>query len=399
MANSSSKRKISNNDIALGNSASYILKSPNGVISEHEVDETNHYRFSTTKAKGEIFNVGGGSIFVTETEYELDYGTYTLTPRNDFMAWVSLVGGGGGGTEPSGGTYGGGGGFTRALVKFQKEIPYSLVIGEGAAHANRSSHGGGGRGHSGGGDGGGLSGLFFNVETSGGRAPWGHTYNTPVKRHQAIAIAGGGGGKGHHGQAHHGAGGGGGGYIARSGHNANGGTQHGGGWAGYNNGGTNGGGHEFHGGHAYQASSWQGGGGGGWYGGGGGGHSGVHHNGGGGGSGHHAVPQEVSQFSNNDLSKYIVNAHTQTSAVGQNYNNWKPANWLHPYIFAAGRNGNHVGRGAHNNDTTNGSRHGKIWITFAPPEFEKFYKPSVNKAKTTPQHDNFNQGVFNYDRI
>ena len=45
MANSSSKRKISNNDIALGNSASYILKSPSGAISEHEVDETNHYRF------------------------------------------------------------------------------------------------------------------------------------------------------------------------------------------------------------------------------------------------------------------------------------------------------------------------------------------------------------------
>lgn len=391
---SSSKRKIENSD-NLDNYASYYLKSPSGALTYHEVNETGHWNKSLTNIKGELFNVGGGSGFVTENEYQLDFGSHVLTPQNDFAAWVLMWGGGGGGQETSGGNWGGGGGFTRGLVKFEAGVAYTLIVGEGARHANVSTHGGGGKGHSGGGDGGGLTGLFYNSDYIG-RAAWGHSQTQPVKRENALLIAGGGGGKGHHANANVGGGGGGGGWSGKNGHNANGGTQHGGGNAGYNNGGNNGGGHGFHGGHAYQASSWQGGGGGGWYGGGGGGHTSTHHNGGGGGSGHHAHPAEFGVQPNNKLSKYITRAHTVASPSAHHAAHGRPANFRNPYCYSAGRDGASVGRGAHANNQSQGSRHGKIVMNFVPG-----YLHQVFDNKNHPQSSalsSFNQGTWRNDR-
>ena len=393
MTNSSSKRKI-DTDVSLDNYASYYLKTPSGALSKDQiVDNTNSYEHSYTAIKGEMFNVGGGSIFSTETEYQLDYGSHVLYPKNDFTAWVSLWGAGGGGADPSGSNYGGGGGFTRGLVKFKANTPYTIVVGEGGHCDNASTHGGGGRGHSSGGSGGGLTGLFMNVDHNG-RGDWGHTDNTPVRRDQALLVAGGGGGKGHHGSGHHGSGGGGGGWYGRSAHNVGGATQFNGGSGGYNNGSRNGSGHGFHGGHSGTNSSWLGGGGGGWYGGGGGGHTSNHHNGGSGGSGHHAMPSEGGSFPNSELSKYLVTAHTLSSASYHNFRSDKPANWLNDYAHNKARNGNHVGRGAAGNDMTHGSRHGKVVINFAPG----YLKNAYNTIEQNPTPLSFNQGNTRYDR-
>jgi len=212
MTNQSGRRKISS-DSRLDSFASYSLLSPNGTVLNEEVDEYSWWSRGSSSRRGEMFNVGGGSPDTTEAEYVLDYGGYVLTPKNDFAAWVTVVGAGGGATNTSGGTHAGGGGYTKGLVKFKANVPYTLVIGEGGRSINRSTFGGGGRGHHGGtgGDGGGLSGLFMNVAHNS-KTEWGHTYNTPVRREQAILIAGGGGGG--HTSNHHNGGGGGSGHHA-----------------------------------------------------------------------------------------------------------------------------------------------------------------------------------------
>ena len=395
MSNSSSKRKLFT-DTSLENFASYKLVSPSGLTLFENVEPHNNYSRSYTNIKGEIFNVGGGQCFVSETEFVRDYGSYTITPQNNFTAWVMLWGAGGGGSDSSGGNHGGGGGFTRGLVDFEKDVPYTIVIGEGGQQSNSSTHGGGGRGHSGGGNGGGLSGLFYNSSVNS-RAAWNHTKNPPVKRENALLVAGGGGGKGHHANANVGGGGGGGGWVGRNAHNANGGGQFTNGHAGYNNGGNNAGGHEMHGGHAYQASSWQGGGGGGWYGGGGGGHTSTHHNGGGGGSGHHAHPAEYGVQPNNWLSKFIRSAHTLSSPSAYHYAAGTPANYLNPYCYSAGTGGYAVGKGGYVNDSTNGSRHGKVVINFVPGYLANAIK-SQNFEKRVPSQAP-SEGEFRYDTV
>jgi hypothetical protein len=375
MTNQSGRRKISS-DSRLDSFASYSLLSPNGTVLNEEVDEYSWWSRGSSSRRGEMFNVGGGSPDTTEAEYVLDYGGYVLTPKNDFAAWVTVVGAGGGATNTSGGTHAGGGGYTKGLVKFKANVPYTLVIGEGGRSINRSTFGGGGRGHHGGtgGDGGGLSGLFMNVAHNS-KTEWGHTYNTPVRREQAILIAGGGGGKGHHSQNHHGNGGGGGGWTGRDGHNSGPGTQSRAGTSGYNNNGPQGNGHGFHGGHSGSNTSWLGGGGGGWYGGGGGGHTSNHHNGGGGGSGHHAYPQEIMAQPNNDKAQFLVTAFTTRAAGGQSFGTWKPGNWRNPLIYNTGHGGAHAGRGGHGEGTTHGSRHGKVIIQFAPGYYDNMMKP------------------------
>jgi hypothetical protein len=401
MTNNSSRRKIVDKKVNLDSVAEYSLLSPNGIVLNERVDEFSYYSRSTSLRNGEIFNVGGGSPYETETEFQLDFGGYVLTPKNDFNAWVSMWGAGGGGTDSSNSCRAGGGGFTRGLIQFKANIPYTIVIGEGGMSVNRSTFGGGGRGHHGGtgGDGGGLSGLFMDTQHNS-RAAWAHNVNTPVKREQAILIAGGGGGKGHHVQSHHGNGGGGGGWVGRSSHNTTGGSQWQGGRPGYNNSTVNGGGHGFHGGHSGSNTSWIGGGGGGWYGGGGGGHTGTHHNGGAGGSGHHALPSEVAALPNNDKFEYIITAHTQTSAGHHNYGTQRPANWRNPLGHNTARGGTHVGRGAAGNNTSEGSRNGKVVIQLAPGYYDNHKKfKDINVSSSDWSHSMpSNRAQFNADR-
>ena len=400
MTNNSSRRKIVDKKVNLDSVAEYSLLSPSGIVLNERVDEFSYYSRSTSLRNGEIFNVGGGSPHESETEFQLDFGGYVLTPKNDFNAWVSMWGGGGGGSGGSGGQHAGGGGFTRGLIQFKANIPYTIVVGEGGMSVNRSTFGGGGRGHHGGtgGDGGGLSGLFMNVQHNS-KAAWGHNINTPVTREQAILIAGGGGGKGHTGNSHHGNGGGGGGWVGRNAHNSTGGSQWQGGRPGYNNSSVNSGGHGFHGGHSGSNTSWLGAGGGGWYGGGGGGHTASHHNGGSGGSGHHALPSEVAALPNNDKFEYIITAHTQTSAGHHNFGDSRPANWRNPLGHTTARGG-HVGRGGYEVNTASGSRNGKVVIQIAPGYYDNHKKfKDINVSSSDWGHSMpSNRAQFNADR-
>jgi hypothetical protein len=351
----------------------YYITRPDGVTKTFEVDQNTPYSESKSRRPGEMFSVGGGSIFKDysgNNEHWLDYGSHVLESKQDFLAWVHLWGAGGGGYHFDGSTSGGGGGFTQGLVKFKANTPYTIIIGQGGSHGNTTTHGGGGRGHEGGGQGGGLSGIFHNTKYLG-KTIWPH-HSPPVSAANALVIAGGGGGKGHHSQGHHGGAGGGGGWTGNSAHNTGGGSQTGGGSGGYNNDGVNGGrGSQLGGGHSY-SSSWNGGGGGGWYGGGGGGHTGSHYNGGGGGSGHHAYPASVASQSNNALSQFIVTAHTARS--GTHHSNNFPDAAMHntPLATGYGETAGKGGRGVGNNHSEReGANHGKVIITLAPQILEK----------------------------
>lgn len=144
-----------------------------------------------------IFFYGGGNadILFTNNDQNLGYGSFVLTPDEDFCAWVELYG-------ADGGTFGtddleniaGIGGYTKVLTKFKKNINYTIVVGQGGGLNNINTHGGGGKGNMLGGSGGGLTGLFIDTNYVG-KEIWDED-NVPVLKEKALAIAGGGGGKG-----------------------------------------------------------------------------------------------------------------------------------------------------------------------------------------------------------
>lgn len=350
----------------------YEVTRPSGTVLRYSVTNDRSFQDSKTGRKGEMFNVGGGNVYVDYNAagfHHYDYGSHILRANKDFKAWVHLWGAGGGGYHnDSGGIRAGGGGFTQALIQFKANIPYTIMVGEGGQSGDYVTHGGGGRGHSGGGPGGGLTGVFFNTSLATKTRPSHHS--PQVSAANALAIAGGGGGKGHHNQANHGGGGAGGGWSGNPGHNSGAGSQTGGGAGGYNNGGG-GNGTQLHGGHSY-SNSWNGGGGGGWYGGGGGGHTGNHYNGGGGGSGHHAYPASVASQVNNSLSQYIITAHTARGA-GSHDNNFEPPGNARN-LLSLGESG-WAGQGGHGNytswDERTSAKHGKAIITLAHPILDR----------------------------
>jgi len=362
--------------------ASYSIIDPDGRKSEYEVNWGTHYNKSWYDGgrKNELFHVGGGNPNLTEAVFGYDYGSYVLTPNNDFLAWVHMWGAGGGAyNSGNDSTRAGGGGFTQALVKFVAGIPYTLVIGEAGNYGGgRTGHGGGGSNanHTNTGRGGGLSGIFMNV-THHGRSPWAH--NSPVKQNQALVIAGGGGGAGHHSQnANYGAGGGGGGWSGRGAHNSGAGGQNGGGHGSYYSASTHCQGEALHGGHQSYQGTWTGAGGSGWWGGGGGGHSGAHHNGGSGGSGHYAQPYEIAgQQPNNDKAQYILCGNSEVASGAQS-TSWRyPGNFKNPLAwrsstFANSESGDFAGRGGYGNSSptaasgSSAALHGKIVLTLAP---------------------------------
>lgn len=364
--------------------ANYTLTSPDEVKTEQSVTLDNSWSFAwydngnNTRRKGELFHVGGGNAYTTEAAHQFDFGTYTLTPQNDFYALADIWGAGGSNyNSGNDGTRAGGGGFTKALMLFKANVPYALTIGQGGRFTptiTTYTHGGGGpAGNQAAGQGGGLSGIFYNT-THRGRAAWQDA--APFVQDQALIIAGGGGGAGHHNMpTHHGAGGGGGGWFGNSAHNSSGGGQYHGGAATTYQSYFGGGGSALLGGYASRQGTWTGGGGGGWYGGGGGGHSGGHYNGGSGGSGHHAISDSFGVFPNNKLSEFIVWANTETSPSSHSSPWQYSANYKNPLAYRSANptvgeyEGFYAGKGGRgNNENTgrSGSLHGKIVLTLVP---------------------------------
>lgn len=359
--------------------AKYELISPSGVKSQHEVVFGTHYNRSWYDGgrKNELFHVGGGNPWVTETEYQYDFGSYVLTPLNDFLAWAHIWGAGGGNyNSGNDSSRSGGGGFTNALIQFKAGIPYTLVVGQAGRYGlTTTTHGGGGdtANFNNTGQGGGLSGIFYN-STHFGKNPW--AYSPPLSQSNALAIAGGGGSAGHHNMpTHFGAGAGGGGFHGWAAHNSEPGGQNRGGHGSYYSSTTHSMGQALHGGRQSQQATWTGAGGGGWFGGGGGGFSNPHYNGGSGGSGHHAHPREVGSQPNNALSKFILCAHTerapssfsspwQYSAAFKNplaYRSSNPAYGEYDGLYAG-----KAGRGNTENTGRSSALHGKIVLTLAP---------------------------------
>jgi hypothetical protein len=144
-----------------------------------------------------VFYYGGGNfdIFKIDSEYRLGYGSFTITPEDNFVAWVELWGADGGsfGTT-SQQNIGGIGGYTKALVKFKKDISYTVTLGQAGGFGYGTNHGGGGAGSILGGKGGGLSGLFIDTQYHG-KEPWTDDH-IPVTKEKTLLIAAGGGGKG-----------------------------------------------------------------------------------------------------------------------------------------------------------------------------------------------------------
>lgn len=328
--------------------------------------------FNTEQNKGRIFAKGFGQTSRSITDWSpiyggqgVNYGGWVIIPNQTFDANVKVWGAGGGSRgHDTGNAYAGGGGFSSATIRFYKDTPYAVMVGQGGDHvthrhsgtgmrgnyrlAGTYGNGGGGAHH--GGNGGGLSGVFFNTFVNQGGSGSGHgaiasTFRGP-NRSNALIIAGGGGGQGYHSQGHHGGGGGGGGTTGNNGHNANGGSQTGGGgnWghgtqAGY----------AFHGGHAGDAGD-SGGGGGGWFGGAGGAHHSSHHNGGGGGSGHLLDLHSTSGYPNFWLKQrypdLVRNGSTSTAPGVYNNHNVYPGNHSDSDWMGAGLGGGSQGQDA-----------------------------------------------------
>ena len=359
----------------------FTLKSPSETVIEDFVNDQKPWEYTTTGRANEVLNLGGGNVYETYSDFHHGSGSYVFTPKENFIGAVNIWGAGGGAEHDSGDRWAGGGGYAEAFIDFVKDVPYTIVVGQGGKTENARTHGGGGRGHNNqGGSGGGLSGIFMNVEHTG-NAAWGQNA-APLSRSDALIIAGGGGGGGHHnGTTNHGQAGAGGGWLGKRAHNAQPGTQNAGGAGGYS--GVAGG--ELSGGNSATNSNWLGGGGGGWYGGGGGGHSGSHHNGGAGGSGHHAYTSAVATQPNNDLAKYIFNGYMERGAGSYHFISGLPGNWRHP--LATGGDGGFAGQGgwgAEHNGTINrpkatqNTRHGKVVITKMPDFIGNYRFPPHN---------------------
>jgi hypothetical protein len=388
-----SKGKYSEKNLGV---ASYSLISPSGVEREENVDLGSHWSgaywsYSNGKKRnGELFHVGGGNPYDTETEFVYDYGTYTLRPNNDFIARVDMWGGGGGNYHTgNSSSRAGGGGFTGGVMIFKSGVDYALTVGQagrqGATVGTYTTNhgGGGGAGHTGPSQGGGLTGIFYN-SSHRGQSAWNH--NPPFNQSEALMIAGGGGGAGHHNQnSHHGSGGGGGGFTARYGHNSGGGSQYYGGYYNSYQSRDLASGRPLHGGRASTQNTWTGGGGSGWWGGGGGAHSSSHYNGGGGGSGHHAQNQTTDLFPNASLAQYIIYANTETASGYQDNPRQYSANYKTPLAYRTSSQANgeydglYAGKGGLGNTEISGTnarstgRHGKIVLTMMPQLFDPQY--------------------------
>jgi len=357
---------------------SWRIKDTSGNTTSDSVTIGSVNSVSVSRRPGEIFNVGGGSVYTSYPMYNYGFGSYVLIPDDNFIGRVDMWGGGGGGYHNSGGRTAGGGGYAHAWIDFMKDIPYTIVVGQAGQHDALTTHGGGGRGTSsgGGGSGGGLSGIFFNTDVTG-TAVWNGT--PTVSQTNALVIAGGGGGAGHHNAStHYGNAGGGGGWRGKAAHNSGGGGQTGGGAAGYSGAQA---GFALHGGHSGQNTSWIGGGGGGWYGGGGGGHSGAHHNGGSGGSGHIAYDSSIAVQPNNTLAKFIRHGWLETSPSQIYLSDCRPGNFVNPLCVSDGRWAGMGGHGENNaghatsHTATWGSRHGKVVISLIPEFMREFNFP------------------------
>ena len=292
-------------------SISYSIIERDGTTKNINISSTDQVVDSVSNMPGVLF--AGPS-----------HGARTLIPRSDFIAAAYMWGAGAGIYSTTGSSYntGGYGGYTWGMLRFRKNIPYTLITGQkgtqnlsnltavGAVQGGKP-FGGAGHGHGSGSGGGGLSGIFYNAQHNGGPnySTWPLTDTTQAK---ALLIAGGGGGGGHSTNTHHGIGGGGGGWNGMHGHNSTRATQTAGGNPNYN--GTSG--TALQGGNAVTSTS--GGGGGGWWGGAGGGHSASHHNGGGGGSGHYV--NSGSSGGNTALSPEVLFAETVPSHVDYSNN-------------------------------------------------------------------------------
>jgi hypothetical protein len=359
-------------------SVRYSLQDPTGYRKDYEVSLDNSWDETTTGRKGEMFNVGGGSRYLSYPERNFSYGSHVFVPEEDFIGSVHVWGAGGGAYHNNGGRYAGGGGYSQALIRFVGGTPYTIVVGQAGKHNdNTATHGGGGRGHGNGGSGGGLSGIFMN-STHYGRNSWAHT-TPPVTQAQALIIGGAGGGGGHHNQgSHYGNGGGGGGWWGKRAHTGNEGTQTGGGSAGYSNSSA---GSALHGGHSSTNSNWVGGGGSGWWGGGGGGHSSNHHNGGNGGSGHIAY-ENLSNHTpaSSGNAKYILNGFMEKAPGHFNNGDFRPANFENPLCMTEGRYAGQGGHGERQNGhgNTYGPRNGKVVITLMPEFLGQYQFPTHN---------------------
>lgn len=378
--------------------ASYTLTDPDGITSEHFVYEDQFYKYSWYDGgrKNELFHVGGGNPFNTETKYQYDFGSYVLTPKNDFKAWLHMWGGGGGnynsGNDQS---RGGGGGFTQGLIQFKTGIPYTLTVGQAGrlGYSDVTTHGGGGgTPNSNGGQGGGLSGLFYNTNHYG-KNVW--AYSPPVTQANALLIAGGGGGNGvHNTGTHYGTGGGGGGWQGLPGNATTGGGQKSGGYAAsYTANIQHTMGVALHGGRGDNESHC-GGGGGGWFGGGGGAYIGSdpsRHEGGSGGSGHHAYSSTIHGQPNNGLAKYVLAANTETSPSSFNQPRQYSANVKNPLAFRSSNptygeyDGLYAGKGGYGNTENTGrssALHGKIIITLAKDIVPPSWSTKIGNTET-----------------
>ncbi len=319
------------------------------------------------------------------------HGSRTIIPQNNFVGLVYMWGAGAGIYASYASSYnsGGYGGYTWGIMKFRKDIPYTIITGQkgttnpsnittvGVGQGGRA-FGGGGAGHSSGSGGGGLSGIFYNAQNHAGpnASVW---PPTGVSQASALMIAGGGAGGGHGSNTHHGVGGGGGGWQGGIGHSQGRSSQTGGGsiWTGAGNAGA-----ILQGGNA--ANNTTGGGGGGWYGGPSGSHSASHYNGGGGGSGHYA--NSGSNGGNASLASDILFAETVAStyeySTAFTINAGAFIAYHNPGGFYRGRIPKYnmgAGRGSGSSDSfqTDGNvvivlPDQRLLQTFAPPDSESF---------------------------
>jgi hypothetical protein len=158
--------------------------------------ETKNY--SVENYENTLIDFGGGNFdidYIDNTENNLGYGSIIFTPHQDFLGWVELWGADGGSFgSNSVKDFSGIGGHTKVLVKFKKDINYTLVAGQAGYFKNLYTHGGGAPGYLMGGQGGGMSGIFIN-STYYGKSMWNKEFDA-LSRENALAIAGGGGGKG-----------------------------------------------------------------------------------------------------------------------------------------------------------------------------------------------------------
>jgi len=98
------------------------------------------------------FNISPAVNGKTSWDLEVDgplslstYGTWTLTPTNNFTNVVKIWGGGGGVPTYAASNYGGAGGAAKGTVSFTSGTAYQLIVGQGGGGvvANRNAGGGG----------------------------------------------------------------------------------------------------------------------------------------------------------------------------------------------------------------------------------------------------------------